>query len=83
MDAAREELLLAACHLARAILLRDGVFPLSRPELPDQLQAMDAELAKLLRRLIFDDVSAEAWQPAMSMLASKLTQLTEAPDKQA
>ncbi len=83
VDAAREELLLAASHLARAILLRDGMFPLSRPELPDQLQAVDAELAKLLRRLIFDDASAEAWQPAMSMLASKLTQLTEAPDKQA
>ncbi len=36
-DAAWEECALAASHVARAILLRDGIFPLSRLELIEQL----------------------------------------------
>ena len=74
-DAAREELLLAASHVARAVLLKTGAFPLSRPELPDQLEAVDAELAGLLRQLIFGDSFAEGLPAAMSMLSSKLARL--------
>ena len=77
-DAAGEELLLAASHVARAVLLKTGVFPLSRPELPDQLEAVDAELAGLLRQLIFGDGSPVDLPAAMSMLSSKLARLAEA-----
>lgn len=37
-DAASEEALYAAGHVSRALLLRSGVFPLSRPELPFQMR---------------------------------------------
>ena len=69
------DLLLAASHVARAVLLKAGAFPLSRPELPDQLEAVDAELARLLRQLIFGDGFAEGLPAAMSMLSSKLARL--------
>ena len=52
VDAASEELLFAASHVARAILLKQGVFPLSRPELPSQLKDVDPSLAGLLAELI-------------------------------
>jgi hypothetical protein len=39
-DAAIEQLVSAATHRGRAALLRAGVFPASRPELPDQLRAI-------------------------------------------
>ena len=55
-NAAQEDLLYAVSHLARASLLRLGVFPLSRPELPAQLRDADMEeLAVLLERLGLDD----------------------------
>ncbi len=51
-EAAREELLFAVTHLARAALLGSGVFPLSRPELGQQLDTIgQAEIASLVRRL--------------------------------
>lgn len=77
-DAAGEELMLAASHVARAVLLKAGAFPLSCPELPDQLEAVDAELAGLLRRLIFRDGVTVDLPAAMSMLSSKLVRLAEA-----
>lgn len=47
-DAATEETLYALCHVARALLLRAGIFPLSRPELAEQLEALGyAQLARL------------------------------------
>ncbi len=45
LDAAQEELLYAASHLARARLLSAGVFPLSRPELAMQLRTVGGEQA--------------------------------------
>ncbi len=48
-DAAAEERLTQLTHLARARLLSHGVYPASRPELPNQLfQIGEEELAKLL-----------------------------------
>ena len=38
LEAATEELLFGASHVARAVLLKRRVFPLSRPELPAQLE---------------------------------------------
>lgn len=39
-EAAAEELVYTLGHIARALLLQAGVFPLSRPELADQLRAL-------------------------------------------
>lgn len=76
VDAAAEVLLLAASHVARAVLLKARKFPLSRPELPNQLQELDADFAALLRRLIFGDVEAEELKSAMATLEPRLAQLT-------
>ncbi len=52
MIAASEELMFAASQVARAILLKHGEFPLSRMELPSQLQNRSPGLADFLSRLI-------------------------------
>jgi len=52
-DAAEEQRLVALTQRARARLIRAGVFPGSRPELPRQLRAIgDAELARDLSEAI-------------------------------
>jgi len=51
-SAASEELMFAASHIARAILLKQGEFPLSRMELPSQLQRRSPGIAKFLSKLI-------------------------------
>lgn len=51
-SAASEELMFATSQVARAILLRQGEFPLSRMELPSQLQGRTPNLAELLSKLI-------------------------------
>ena len=59
-EAAEEELMMAASHCGRALLLRRGSFPLSRPELPEQLaEAGELKLAGLLSRLIKGRVGME------------------------
>ena len=40
LDAATEEMLYAVGHIARGLLLKAEVFPLSRPELEDQVEAL-------------------------------------------
>lgn len=40
LEAASEEMLYAAGHVARGLLLKAEVFPLSRPELEDQIEAL-------------------------------------------
>lgn len=53
VTAATEEALYAATHTARAILLRTGVFPLSRPEIVEQLSAARYRpLVEVLRPLL-------------------------------
>jgi predicted nucleotidyltransferase len=48
LDAATEETIYALCHVARALLLKAGVFPLSRPELAEQVKALGySRLAQL------------------------------------
>ena len=52
-DAALEQQITVLTHLAWARLLRAGVHPASRPELPEQLRAVgDAELATELNRIL-------------------------------
>lgn len=51
--AAHEQWILELTHLARARLLRSGVFPASRPELVAQLEGIGAkQLATKLRRAL-------------------------------
>jgi predicted nucleotidyltransferase len=48
VDAATEETVYALCHVARALLLRAGIFPLSRPELAEQVETLGySRLAQL------------------------------------
>jgi predicted nucleotidyltransferase len=57
-DSAADDLLLAALtQFARERLVLGGVFPASRPELPLQLQGLDAEdaLAQLLLKAMYGD----------------------------
>ena len=57
-DAAWEECALAVGHVARAILLRDGTFPLSRVELIEQLKgAGHPQLAYVLGSLVLGDAN--------------------------
>ena len=54
--AAREEMLYAVSHTARAILLRARVFPLSRPEIVSQLRESNHDrLAKILEDLSYQE----------------------------
>lgn len=76
-EAASEELMLAASHVARATLLRRGVFPLSRPELPSQLMEFEPSLAALLERLIKGDVDAGSLPLGYASLERKVERLKE------
>ena len=76
VDAASEEFLFAASHLARATLLRHGVFPLSRPELPSQIDAADPGLARLLQRLIGGEIDPADLRSVESILDQRLGQLS-------
>jgi predicted nucleotidyltransferase/DNA-binding transcriptional ArsR family regulator len=52
VDAATEEAVYALGHVARGLLLKAGVFPLSRPELSEQVKSLGyAELADLHEEL--------------------------------
>jgi len=52
-EAATEEMLFALSHAGRALLLRAGEFPLSRPELPEQLARLGyPQLSELLKKLL-------------------------------
>jgi hypothetical protein len=52
-DNAGEEYLIVASHIARALLLRNNIFPLSRPELPGQLKLIGQDvLSNIIERLI-------------------------------
>lgn len=80
IDAAAEELMFAASHVARAVLLQHGVFPLSRPELPSQLQAIDADLARLLEQLIDVDVDAPSLHAGGALLERRIESWNLNPD---
>lgn len=72
LQAAREELGYAGNHVARAMLLKRQVFPLSRPELPDQLrEVQQGAFADLLERLHLDN------EVDASQVLLELTQLEE------
>ncbi|HYW43860.1 MAG TPA: hypothetical protein VE959_13440 [Bryobacteraceae bacterium] len=69
--AANEELVFALGHIARALLLRAGTFPLSRPELADQVRALGyAHLADLHERLRVGDTPSHR-DVSLGLLYSK------------
>ncbi len=76
LDAAAEELLFTASHVARAVLLKTGTFPLSRPEMPSQLKAVDARLAVLLKQLAGDATDAVTLRSGASFLELRLWNLS-------
>jgi hypothetical protein len=75
VDAASEELMFAASHVARATLLKHGVFPLSRPELPSQIEGIEPSLAYLLELLIGGNVEAADLRSGESLLVRQIEQL--------
>lgn len=77
VDAASEELLLAVSHVARATLLKCGIFPLSRPELPAQIEDVDTDIAQLLERLMRDEVNAEDLRAGERLLQQRLNDLRQ------
>ena len=55
-DAAAEQLLTLLTHFARAILIKEGIYPASRPELPEQLKLSNYYiLADLLSRAMMQN----------------------------
>jgi hypothetical protein len=57
-EAAAESAMFAYDHLSRGILLRDGTFPLSRPELIQQIRPLAPELASRLHALLHDSAQS-------------------------
>jgi len=79
-DAAQEELRYAASQLARARLLEAGDFPLSRPELVDQLlSAHQKVLAKILGTLSAPHLSHEALETTAQRLCRYSRAATPVP----
>lgn len=77
-EAAQEEYLMAASQVARAILLRAGEFPLSRPELPAQLDAVGhTALAAAMKRLLAGAVSLSEVKQAARVITREHEGLTQ------
>ncbi len=76
LEAAAEEMLYAASHTARAILLREGKFPLSRPEMVEQLStAGQNQLSELLSNLLNGRDDMSYLRHAQGFLKKLLTNL--------
>ena len=75
VDAASEELMFAASHVARAVLLKHGRFPLSRMELTSQLEEIAPHLALLLGRLIEGDLDSDGLRSGAMLLECHITKL--------
>ncbi len=73
--AASEELMLAASHVARAVLLKNGEFPLSRMELPSQVGDIAPDLASLLSRLINGEYAPDKLRSGEVLLSRCLAEL--------
>ena len=74
--AAAEEALYALTHVGRALLLKDGEFPLSRPEMVTQLAtAGHLAIGNLLERFIFHSQDAPAVSRAIRYVKKRLVHL--------
>lgn len=74
LDAAEEELLTSASHVARAVLLERHVFPLSRPEISSQLRELttDPRLARNLDVMIEGGLDRRALKAIAEQLDARL-----------
>lgn len=73
LDAASEEMLYALGHAGRGLLLKAAIFPLSRPELEDQIRAVKyPRLAEVHRRLRLDDAVSFQFLNRCQQYAKKL-----------
>ena len=84
LNAASEELMFAASQVARAMLLKRGEFPLSRMELPCQLQSSSPKLAEFLSRLITVGgcgLDSDALRHGGALVREELDQLQLEPDE--
>lgn len=73
VDAAEEQALSYATHLARAELLKRCVYPASRPELPDQLRAIGSDEAADALENLLDRTADHATQIGRLLEKSCLT----------
>ena len=73
--AASEEMMFAASHVARAVLLKHGQFPLSRMELPSQLKEIAPDLASLIVRLVNIELDSEELRSGEALLKRYVTDL--------
>ena len=80
VDAASEEMMFAASHVVRAILLKHRQFPLSRMELPSQIQDIAPDLARLLVQLIDGDLDSDGLRAGETLLERHVYQLGEVSD---
>ena len=79
VEASSEELMFAASHVARAILLKQGVFPLSRPELPAQLKESEPDISRLLENLISGSFTVASLEIGQKTLEHHIEQLAPMP----
>lgn len=78
MDAFEEQSLYTASHLARALLLRRGVMPLSRPELAAQLREVgELEIASSLDALSRGGVGRSRAAALCASIESRLRRISE------
>lgn len=81
-DAAHYELRFALGLVARAILLAEGVFPLSRPELPEQLDRVgQSEFACWLRLLGQESVDSSVIEAALASAEANAADLDRRLDR--
>ncbi len=74
LPAAQEETLFALSHVARAELLASGIFPLSRPELPTQLdESGRGELAAALREATGGELTRAQVREALGLVRATLS----------
>ena len=82
IDAASEEVLYAASHAARAVLLKSKVFPLARAELVSQTRNIGHErLAQMLETFLFGAPDENAVQSGMQYLKKLFVDLDESEFK--
>ena len=75
VEAAEEEARYGLSHLARGLLLEQQVFPLSRPELPEQLAKIgEHEIARALNESLREGApNRDRLETALSLLASRVS----------
>ena len=77
LAAASEEMMFAASHIARAVLLKHGQFPLSRMELPSQVDPIEPKLSQLLSTLIDGHLDSDSLRSGEEFLVRQIDRLKD------